>query len=241
VADALGQQSESDETNNVRAVPITIGAPDLTFAVPADGAGGGGSGREHPGLVDGTQRRPFTAFADWVDRVYLSDNATLDAGDTLLDSVTIAAQTPLDADASYTISRNVTIPQYGRRGRQVPAVCDRCQQCPAGDGRDEQRGGRRHHAGRPGFDRHSGLGAWRSCDEPGDPRLLDGQNIDDTYTAGADWSDRVYLSSDDVWDAGDRLLVTQSISTQTPLLPGAAYTINRSVTIPGDVAPVRSS
>jgi large repetitive protein len=34
VTDASKQQSESDDGNNVHAVPLTIGAPDLTFASP---------------------------------------------------------------------------------------------------------------------------------------------------------------------------------------------------------------
>ena len=46
------------------------------------------------------------------------------------------------------------------------------------------------------------------------------QNLSAAYAAAAGWSDYVYLSDDNVLDAAvDRVLLTQGISTQTPLAP----------------------
>jgi len=53
-------------------------------------------------------------------------------------------------------------------------------------------------------------------------------------TATADWSDRVYLSTNATFDGADTLLVTESTATSTPLAPGAAYTRTRNVTIPAN-------
>ncbi len=50
--------------------------------------------------------------------------------------------------------------------------------------------------------------------------------------ATADWSDRVYLSTDTTLDALDALLLSESAATVTPLAPGAAYTRSRNVTLP---------
>ncbi len=48
------------------------------------------------------------------------------------------------------------------------------------------------------------------------------------------WSDRVYLSTDPVFDAGDRLLGTYA-ATSVPLAAGGSYTRNENVTIPLDL------
>src|SRR5204862_4496271 len=48
------------------------------------------------------------------------------------------------------------------------------------------------------------------------------------FTASADWSDRFYLSGDAVFDAGDRLLGSRFISTQTPLAAGGTYTVTNA-------------
>lgn len=49
-------------------------------------------------------------------------------------------------------------------------------------------------------------------------------------------SDRVYLSKDGQFDAGDRLLGTISAASQLPLAPGAAYTRTSTLALPLDTA-----
>ncbi len=56
--------------------------------------------------------------------------------------------------------------------------------------------------------------------------------------AGADWTDRVYLSKDQVLQVGtDVLLLSKSIDTQTPLGPGASYTVSGTGTVPTSLKP----
>lgn len=52
--------------------------------------------------------------------------------------------------------------------------------------------------------------------------------------ANADWSDRIYLSTNETFDAGDALLFTESTATSTPLAANVSYTRTRNVTIPGN-------
>ncbi len=51
--------------------------------------------------------------------------------------------------------------------------------------------------------------------------------------ATADWSDRIYISTNATFDGSDTLLVAESTAAATPLAVGAAYTRSRTVTIPG--------
>jgi hypothetical protein len=201
VVDALGQQSESDESNNVRSVPITIGAPDLAFAALPTAPESAAAAETIAVAWTVRNDGQFTAFADWVDRVYLSDNASLDAGDTLLDSTTIATQTPLAAGDSYTILRNVTIPNTaGVGGKFLLFVIDAANAQRETD-ETNNIAAAAILLGGPDL-------TVTAASAPGEVAMNQAvgvtwtvQNIDDTYTAGADWSDRVYLSSDDVWDA----------------------------------------
>ncbi len=98
------------ETNNSSgARPIVVTIPDLTLtnvSMLAAGTAGG----TIPVTWTVTNLGPGIATADWSDRIYLSTNATLDAADVLIGSESTAALTPLDSGASYTRSRNVTIP-----------------------------------------------------------------------------------------------------------------------------------
>ncbi|MUH00351.1 hypothetical protein F7734_52020 [Scytonema sp. UIC 10036] len=123
--DQIGNQSESDETNNTYAVPIEIKAPDLTVKE---------AGRPNPGTTTWTaswgQEIPVfwtventsdaAAPANWYDRVYISSDTTLNGG-TLLYSEFISEQTPLAANGTYTINNKlITIPNYSNyiRGNQ---------------------------------------------------------------------------------------------------------------------------
>ena len=53
---------------------------------------------------------------------------------------------------------------------------------------------------------------------------------DGSVPALADWYDRVYLSDDQEFGSGDRYVADQNAAGQSPLAPGATYTVNRTVT-----------
>ncbi|MDH6099335.1 hypothetical protein NWP21_10890, partial [Anabaenopsis sp. FSS-46] len=106
------RQYETDETNNTLAVPITINEvdlPDLVItAATAPASGNIGSTIEVSWTVK--NQGIVTAERDWRDYIYISDDEIYDYSDTYVTDVYIGEQTPLAADGSYTISRNITLP-----------------------------------------------------------------------------------------------------------------------------------
>ena len=51
-------------------------------------------------------------------------------------------------------------------------------------------------------------------------------------TAGADWYDGIYLSSDEILDSSDVYLANRRVGSESPLAPGDSYTASRTVNIP---------
>ncbi|TAK35367.1 MAG: CxxxxCH/CxxCH domain-containing protein [Chloroflexota bacterium] len=102
------QVYETDRTNNVIVQPIDLAVPDLTptsLTVPASGVSGKALLLSYTVANQGSG----DALPNWSDRIFLSTDGTLDAGDTLLRSVTQAQVTP--AGGSYTVTdQSVTLP-----------------------------------------------------------------------------------------------------------------------------------
>ena len=110
VSDVLGQQLESDETNNVRAEPLHVLAPDLvlTGATAPDSAT---SGQTVPVRFGVQNQGDGTALAVWRDRVFISTDAVLDPNtDPLLTTVAASDVSPLAAGGEYLRTANVVIP-----------------------------------------------------------------------------------------------------------------------------------
>ncbi|TAK31783.1 MAG: hypothetical protein EPO21_16720 [Chloroflexota bacterium] len=108
--DDTNRVSESNETNNVRVVPIAIQVPvpDLTLTrltAPSSGAVGKTVPVSWTVLNQGTGDAP----PYWYDKLYLSADATWDAADTLITSATRSA--PLPAGSSYPATRWVAVPR----------------------------------------------------------------------------------------------------------------------------------
>lgn len=99
--------AERDETNNVRAIPVTVTAPDLLAASLTAPA----AGRVAQAIALGwtvQNAGSGAARAPWSDVVYLSSDPTCCAGDTAL--ATVARSTPLAAGGAYAQTKTVTIP-----------------------------------------------------------------------------------------------------------------------------------
>src|SRR5262249_30552075 len=78
VADAANEQVESDETNNVRSLTISLTSPDLTVSAataPASAA----LAETIPVSWTVTNQSNAGAFTDWTDRVYYSADPLFDA------------------------------------------------------------------------------------------------------------------------------------------------------------------
>ncbi|NLF30106.1 MAG: cadherin-like domain-containing protein, partial [Planctomycetes bacterium] len=227
VADGNRSLGESDETNNVTAVPIRLSAPDLELAgLSAPDAVVFG------GAFDVSWRVSNISASDadrgWSDEIWLSDDAAWDAGDTLLHSDWVAEG--LAAGAEYVKTRAVTIRQGESGTKYLLVVTNRT----AVQGETDTAN---NIAVKP-----IALGAPDlAISEPAAPAAASwGQPFEVSWTvantgdvaAPAAWYDDVYLSADTTWDFSDRILASFSSWDLVPLGPGESYTVTRTATIP---------
>ncbi|MBG1264753.1 type I secretion C-terminal target domain-containing protein [Nostoc sp. BAE] len=111
VADRYNNQGESNETNNVFAQAITINAPDLVITAanaPTTAA------LNETISVSWTVKNQGTvsAFGNWYDSIYISDDQFFDYSDTQLTERYAGEDTPLAAAESYTATQDISIPDY---------------------------------------------------------------------------------------------------------------------------------
>jgi subtilase family serine protease len=232
VVDYGAGQSETDETNNVQSVAINIHAPELTpqsFNAPAQAALG-----QTIDLSWIVRNMGDGAIAgDWYDVVYISEDATLDAEDTLLGGAWAGATQPFGPDDQYNKQVQLTIPDSVEGDRYLLLSVDHY------DYRDET------------DETNNVLVSPISISAP--DLIVDntqapaaaawGEWIDLSWTvvndgngdAVTDWSDGVYLSTDQTLDGNDTLLGQEWIAQQTPLAPDGSYTIDRTVRLPGGI------
>ena len=112
VSDYYNSQYETNETNNVYSLPLTIEAPNLKISEVRGLESAVVYGASQPFVSwTVTNESDIDANADyWYDRVYLSTDTTYDDNDSRLHTRYInSSQTPL-ARESYTTSASVNIP-----------------------------------------------------------------------------------------------------------------------------------
>ncbi len=102
-----GSQAETNEANNTRAIPFTVGVPDLTVAV-ADWPAELTAGQSADFSWTVSNSSAVAAPGDRYDAVYLSLDATFDGGDAELAEFYRSGITT--AGGSYTASQTVTVP-----------------------------------------------------------------------------------------------------------------------------------
>lgn len=100
---------EHNEANNVRAMPINIGSPDLAV-VSLDAPTNASSQQPITATFVITNLGPTVAQPGWGDRFYLSTNAALDGSALLLGNFVHSWPATLPAGGSYTQQVNITIP-----------------------------------------------------------------------------------------------------------------------------------
>ncbi|MCM0593810.1 MAG: CARDB domain-containing protein [Gloeotrichia echinulata DEX184] len=229
VADRNNNQSETNETNNVRAVGIDITATDLVVSaatVPTSAALNETVAVSWTVTNQGTSVAP----ADWYDYVYISDDQTLDNSDTYLTNRSAGNDTPLAAGASYTATQNITIPNVGTGNKYLLFVADRNNN----QGETNESNNVRaitidvtapdlvvSAATTPAS------GAWGETVALSWTVTNQGDG-----TAPADWYDYVYISNDQTLDNSDTYLTNRSAGNDTPLAAGASYTATQNITIP---------
>ena len=222
-------QGETDETNNVRAVPINISASDLQVTAanaPTSAILGETVALTWTVANQGTG----TATRDWYDRVYLSNNQTLDGSDVQVTSEYISTQTPLAAGTNYTISKNVVLPSFSPGNQYLLFVADRDNiQAETNENNNVRAvaialGATNLVISNPTAPASAGIGetidlSWTVTNNG-------------NFSASADWLDRVYISENQTLDNSDTLLLEINTGNNSPLLQGSSYTIEQSATIP---------
>ncbi|TAK36653.1 MAG: hypothetical protein EPO21_01945 [Chloroflexota bacterium] len=219
---------EADETNNTWVTPLTIQAPDLTpltFTAPSTALPGQMVPLSWTVKNAGNQ----DVLPSWQDRVYLSTDTTYDSGDSFLTSATQSAM--LTAGSSYTLTQNVSLPKVlgsyylifrsdmynvvkeldeSNNTSVVPLLIQAPDLTPTAFS--------------------------------GPSTAMPGQSLPLTWTvknqgnqeSTPSWQDRVYLSTDNVYDSGDAYVTL--FTRETPLTAGNSYTVTQSALLPKVVA-----
>lgn len=228
-ADSFRRQSETNETNNVRAVPISISAPDLTITATAPSTAITGETIAVSWTV--TNQGAVTAPTDWNDAIYASNDEILDASDTFLTSRFISSQTPLAAGESYTISENLLLRGTTPQTRYLLFAADSFQE--QGE-TDETNNVRAVPIALSAPDLIvSAATAPTTAASAGDSLQISWTVTNQgTIAAPADWSDYIYLSDDDQFDNSDRFISSRFAGSNTPLAAGASYSATQTVTLP---------
>ncbi|MBD2200392.1 MULTISPECIES: CARDB domain-containing protein [Calothrix] len=229
VADSYNYQGESNEDNNVLAKAITINAPDLVVsAVSAPSSATIGETISVSWTV--TNQGTVTASADWYDEVYFSSNAIFDGSDTYIDYEYISTQTPLAAGSNYTITRNITIPNTSISNGYLLFVADSYNY----QGETNETNNTRAVQIQVNAPDLVVSATTAPSTTTGGETVAVSWTVKNQGNAvdSRDWFDYVYLSENATLDNLDTLLVSENISSQTPLAAGGSYTINRNFTIP---------
>ncbi|HVX60600.1 MAG TPA: CARDB domain-containing protein, partial [Pirellulales bacterium] len=228
VADAVHDQPETSEANNVYAVPITLAAPDLTVSgAAAPAAADLGSPISVSWTVQNSSA--VAAPAAWHDAVYVSSVPTLDGTATLVAQFDESVQAGLAAGASYTDSQSIALPSTAIGQRYLLFVTDMDQ------GQPETNAANDVYALPITLS-----GADLTVASATAPSIAAiGSTIDLNWTvknqgnaaAQASWTDGIYLSNTNVLD-GSAVYVGDFPAGAAPLAAGASYTLSQSVTIP---------
>ncbi|MEL7407076.1 MAG: CARDB domain-containing protein [Cyanobacteria bacterium J06558_2] len=120
VTDTNNRQGETDETDNVRTVPIVITNNGVNLQLTEANAPATAILGETIAVDWSTVNvGGISASLDWLDRVYLSDDTTLDNTDFRLNEQATGSLSPLAPGNSYGIGKNVTIPLQGAGTRYL--------------------------------------------------------------------------------------------------------------------------
>ena len=120
-----GDQDETDETNNIRLVPVEIRQPDLQVADVQLSTSAATLGQSVE--VTWTVHNAGTgdAPADFSDAIYLSMDAVWDVTDVLLAERGAFDQVPLAAGSDYTVSQSVVLPSFSLGQRYLIVRTDK--------------------------------------------------------------------------------------------------------------------
>ena len=232
VADSGGDQAESDESDNVRAVPINLV----------------GSSSKLPDLIVTAATAPSTAvIGDFdvsstcrtrtsrclrllVESFYLSTNATYDPSDTFATGYYHSIS--LAAGASQSFNTTINLPSVPAGSYYLLVVADGSNYVSESDETNNVR------AVPIALHVQAVDLIVTAADAPATAKAGGSATVSwtvknqGTDAAVASWSDAVYLSTDDKYDAFDTYVTSSYVFNPTPLDPGASYSRNPTITLP---------
>jgi CARDB/Calx-beta domain/Bacterial pre-peptidase C-terminal domain/RTX calcium-binding nonapeptide repeat (4 copies) len=217
---------ETNEINNISAVPISIGFADLkavsaAVTVPSTIAVGGQLSIDWTVLNQGDA----DASSNWEDSIYLSNDDNFDASDLLLG--TKLNSNILSVNNSYTTSRSITLPTQAIGNKYLIVRAN------SNSGQHESDRNNNYtfvpiNIQVPDLTISNLIAP--TIDKVGAKITVNWQvNNTSPIDAAIGWNDRVYLSKDNVLDNNDILLTSKS---QAHLTGGGNYTSSAELTIP---------
>jgi subtilase family serine protease len=216
VANRGSLQPETTSTDNTFSLPVSVGGIDVgvsNLVVPTTILLG--STIDVSYTVTNNSANPLNDF--WADRIYLSDDSTLDPTDLFIDSFDYAAN--LAAGGSDTLTRSVRF-RNGTVGNKFLLVDVR-------SGIPDSFAG--NNIAAAAVETFAPDLAVTSFNGPSavilnSPFTLSWSVTNQgTVPASADWLDRVYISADQILDGSDIFVSSSFIGQESPLAPGASY------------------
>ncbi len=233
VADGVNYVSESDETNNVRAVPITLSVPNVDLVVtaadaPATAKAGG------PAAVSWTVKNQGTdaASASWTDGVYLSADDKYDSFDSYVSSFYVYNPSPLDPGASYSRNPTITLPAVPAGSYYILFLAD------SGHNQAETVETNNIRAvpitlTPLDVDLEVTAATAPATAKPGPVEISWTVKNQGTDPVAGYWTDYVYLSRDQTYDSSDRYVTSSSHYGNPPLGAGESSTVTLTANLPG--------
>ena len=233
VADGSNYVTESDETNNVRAVPITLTVPAVDLVVTAADAPATAKAGD-TATVSWTVKNQGTdaAVASWTDAVYLSTDDKYDPFDTYVTTSYVSNPTPLDPGASYSRNPTITLPSVPAGSYYMLFVADSSHNQAETDETNNVRAV-------PitltplDVDLEVTAATAPASAKPGPVDISWTVTNQGTDPIAGYWTDYVYLSKDQTYDFNDSYVTSGSHFGSGPLGPGESITVAQTVNLPG--------
>jgi CheY-like chemotaxis protein len=224
-------QGETDETNDVVALPIMVTAPDLTVTM-ANAPSSAVLNQTIPVTWTVKNQGTVPAAAKWYDAIYLSNSTLYDYSATLLGSVYESDKSPLAAGNSYSVTKNVTIPNTQTGDRFLLIVTDINNNQGETD-KTNNVYALPIHLSAPDADL-----VVTNVTAP--TTAVEGDTIQVSWTvknqgalqASGTWSDAVYYSDHPALDGTAQFITSFTAPPSPPLLAGASYMLNENVLLP---------
>ena len=231
VADGYYYQGETEEGNNIMALPFEVFAPDLVITDATAPAQAPLSSSITVSWTVENQGNAPAARSSWYDRLYLSDDDVYDSGDVYVAYLTRTNTTPLDVGASYSLAKTWTLQSSSRMGSQYLIIV--ADESGRQDELDEDNNTYAVAIELLAPDLIITAATAPATIIVGWPVSVSWtvQNQGEASASASYWYDRVYLSANENKDWMDSQLYSISTSSYTPLAADGSYTVIASITV----------